>query len=398
MATDQVLIVGAGVAGVATARALRSNGYQGRVCLVSAEPIAPYDRPPLSKQLLTGTMSTADVVTLTSAQADELSIDVRLADPAVGADTSTRTVQLSSGAEVGFDQLVVATGSRPRRLPVASAAARIHYLRDLPDALGFREALHGLGSLVIVGGGFIGLEIASVARERGIDVTVVEADRRLLSRVVDEKAADIIEQMHRERAVSIRCSTQVLSVAEDARGLDVTLSDGTHLRADAMMVGIGAVPNVEWLRDDSVLVDNGVVCASDGMSSVDGVYAVGDVSRWCGAWMPADVRIEQWQAALEQAGVVGRNIAEPGQRTQWQSVPYFWSDQYGRKIQLCGRTGEHSEVFRTARGPVVLYRDELLLCGLLAVHQPRVVAQGRRMLSERTTWAEAAAWGGSLVA
>jgi 3-phenylpropionate/trans-cinnamate dioxygenase ferredoxin reductase subunit len=398
MATDQVVIVGAGVAGVATARSLRSHGYQGRVCLVSAEATAPYDRPPLSKQLLTGAMSTSDVITLSSSQADELAIDVRLADAAVGVDTASRTVQLSSGAELEFDQLVVATGSRARRLPAAAATGRVHYLRDLPDALGFREALHGLGSLAVVGGGFIGLEIASVARERGIDVTVVEADRRLLSRVVDDKAADIIEQMHQERAVSIRCSTQVLSIAEDEQGLVVKLSDGTDLRADAMMVGIGAVPNVEWLGDDAVLVDNGVVCASDGMSSVAGVYAVGDVSRWRGAWMPSDVRIEQWQAALEQAGVVGRNIAEPGQRTHWESVPYFWSDQYGRKIQLCGRTGQHSQVFPTPRGPVVLYGDDALLCGLLAVHQPKVVALGRRMLTERTAWAEAAAWGESLAA
>lgn len=400
-ADTRVVIAGAGVAGVATARALRAGGFGGRVLLISAEPTEPYDRPPLSKQLLAGSMSASDLVTLSSAQAAELAIDVHLADPATAVDVDGRRVLLSSGRDVPYHHLVVATGSRPRRLPEvlpdAPASDRIHYLRDLSDALTFRGALSGLRSLVVVGGGFIGLEVACVARQQDIDVLVVEAGPQLLGRVLDPLAAGFIEEMHRAHGVSIRLGTQVNRVVEFGSHLEVGLSDGTDLAADALMVGIGAVPNVEWLGE-AVALDQGVVCSADGMTSVDGVYAVGDVSRWFGSWMPSGERIEQWQAALEHAEVVGRNIAQPGQRSQWRSVPYFWSDQYGRKIQLCGRVGERSQVFRTAQGPVVLYGDGLQLCGVVAVHQPRVVALARRLLAQAAPWSEAAAWAGSLAA
>jgi 3-phenylpropionate/trans-cinnamate dioxygenase ferredoxin reductase subunit len=400
-ADSRVVIVGAGVAGVATARSLRANGFEGRVLLISGEDTDPYDRPPLSKQLLAGSMSTSDLVTLSRQQAAELAIDLHLADPAGGLDTDGRRVLLASGRTVSYDRLVVATGSRPRRLsevlPDVPVSSRIHYLRDLSDAEAFRDALTGLRSLVVVGGGFIGLEVASAARDRGVDVTVLESGAQLLGRVLDPVAAGFIEEMHREHGVDIRLGAQVDRVAELPSHLEVTLSDGTPVTADALMVGIGAVPNVEWLGD-ALAVDHGIVCGPDGATSADGVYAVGDVSRWFGSWMPSGERIEQWQAALEHGEVVGRNIAQPTQRSHWSSVPYFWSDQYGRKIQLCGRVGERSEVFRTAQGPVVLYGDGAQLCGVVAFHQPRVVALARRLLARAAPWSEASAWAGTLAA
>jgi phthalate 3,4-dioxygenase ferredoxin reductase subunit len=399
--SSQVVIAGAGVAGVATARALRANGFQGRVILASAESTMPYDRPPLSKQLLSGSMGTSDLVTLSTDQASELAIEVHLADPAKDLDVDGRRLRLSSGRELPFDHLVVATGSRPRRLPEVLpdvvASDRVHYLRDLSDAVAFRGALSRMRSLVVLGGGFIGLEVACAARERGIDVLVVEAGPRLLGRVLDPLAAGLVQEMHQAHGVRMRLATQVDRIIQVDSRLEVGLSDGTTLVTDSLMVGIGAVPNVEWLGG-AVAVDQGVVCSADGMTSVDGIYAVGDVSRWFGSWMPSGERIEQWQAALEHGEIVGRNIAQPEQRSQWRSVPYFWSDQYGRKIQLCGRVGERSQLFRTAQGPVVLYGDGTRLCGVMAVHQPRVVALARRLLAQAAPWSEAAAWAGSLAA
>jgi NADPH-dependent 2,4-dienoyl-CoA reductase/sulfur reductase-like enzyme len=245
--------------------------------------------------------------------------------------------------------------------------------------------------LVVIGAGFIGLEVAAVARTRGVEVTVVETAARPLTRVLGEDAGALITELHEERGVEVRCSATVVEV----RGVDgvegVLLDGGEFLPADLLLVGVGAAPNTEWLEGSGLLVDNGVVCDDRGRTSLPDVYAAGDVARRRNALTGTHQRVEQWQSALEQASVVADAVT--GGTRVWDTVPYFWSDQYDRKLQFCGAPGPVSERRDTARGPVVIFGDDAgTLVGVLTLANPRALAQGRRLVAAGTAWPQAEEW------
>jgi NADPH-dependent 2,4-dienoyl-CoA reductase/sulfur reductase-like enzyme len=267
----------------------------------------------------------------------------------------------------------------------------VHHLRSLADSRAIAAALPSVRRLVVVGAGFIGLEVAAVARTRGIDVTVVETAARPLTRVLGQEAGSLVTDLHEAHGVSIRCSATITEVRGDEGVEGVLLDGGEFLPADLLLVGVGAVPNTEWLAGSGVAVDDGVVCDSRGRTSAPHVYAAGDVSRWPNARTGVHARVEQWQCALDQAIVVADALT--GGSREWDTVPYFWSDQYDTKLQFCGAAGPRTERRDTARGPVVLFGDDgERLVGVLALGYPRALAQGRRLVAAGTSWAEAGEW------
>jgi 3-phenylpropionate/trans-cinnamate dioxygenase ferredoxin reductase component len=386
-----VVVVGGGLVAGTVARELRRLGHAGPVVVVSDEEAPPYDRPPLSKQVLAGTVTPEGTHLFKPTEVEELDLTLRLGVAATGLDTAAKEVVLADGSRVPYDRLVVATGSRARRLPSVPELRGVHYLRTLVDSSAIAAALPDVQRLVVLGAGFIGLEVAAVARTRGADVTVVETAARPLTRVLGSEAGSLLTDMHEQHGVTIRCSATVTEVQGSDGVAGVLLDGGDFLPADLLLVGVGAVPNTEWLAGSGVEVDDGVVCDSRGRTSVPDVYAAGDAGRWRNALTGAHVRVEQWQSALDQAMVVA-DVLTGGDR-EWNTVPYFWSDQYDTKLQFCGVAGPRTERRDTARGPVVLFGDgDDRLVGVLTIGNPRALAQGRRLVAAGTAWPQAEEW------
>lgn len=370
-----LLLVGGGLASVTVARALRQRGDERSIVMVCAEGVAPYDRPPLSKDVLAGVTDPTSI-TLIGAD-DDLGVELRMAAPAVALSPEATSVALADGTVIHAQDIVIATGAHVRR--IEAFGPDVYYLRTVHDAMALGARLATAQSLVVIGGGFIGLEVAAVARVQGLRVTVVEAAPTLLARVLGPSAGERIADIHRRRGVDVRCGTGVLSVD----GQRVLLSDGQVVEGDVIVVGVGVTPETAWLAGSGVVVDDGVVCDAGGRTTRAGVWAAGDVARWRNASNGLHVRVEQWQAALDQAQVVAANLV--GATTQWDSVPYFWSDQYEHKIQFAGHAGDSADVLADG---VIVYADEDQVTGLLVIDNPRLLARGRRVIAQRGTVAD----------
>lgn len=385
----RTVIVGASVAGVQAAQALRAAGNDGEIVLIGDEDVPPYDRPPLSKGLLAGT-ATAETIGLFSPEtAAELGVNLVLGSAATGIDRPQRRVLLSDGTSHRYDDVVIATGAKARPSPWGTPPG-VHVLRSLADAKAVGTALRAGGPLVVVGAGFIGAEVAATAIGMGLtDITVVDPAPVPMSRVLDPDVATTFGALHSTRGVATRFGVGVVAVDATADGLEVRLDDGDTLTAATVVVGIGAVPNDEWLRGSGIGLDDGVVCDSYCRSVDDShVWAAGDVARW---WHPArgrSVRLEHWTNAVEQAQCVAHNITHPEQFRRYSPVEYVWSDQYDWKIQLVGRTGGHLAHVRVDGGEpersfAVLYGDgDGSFLGALAVNWPKAVITCRRVLNQ----------------
>ena len=338
---QRLVIVGASLAGVRAAEAARARGHDGPITLIGGEPHLPYDRPPLSKAFLAPDDEPAaapDVPLLRlAAELHELRIEVMLGEHATALDPERRTVQVGD-AVVGYDALVVATGATPRSIPTATQG--VHVLRTVDDARAIRAALDDRARTVVVGAGFIGLEVASAALARGLPVTVVEASDQPLIRSVGPQAADLLIASVRASGANLVCGRTVTDVRTDSgRVASVELDDGSVLPAELVVCGIGATPAVDWLSGSGLLIEDGVVCDLGMATSVRGVWAAGDVAR---VRRPdgTSIRIEHWTAAAEEGVVAGTNAAAflaglPPPRES-SSVPYFWSELFGSKFQMLG--------------------------------------------------------------
>jgi NADPH-dependent 2,4-dienoyl-CoA reductase/sulfur reductase-like enzyme len=389
-----VVVVGGGLAAVTVARELRASGFTAPVRVLSDETQPPYDRPPLSKQLLAGALTVADVALFRPGELDELGVELILGCRVTALDAAAREVTAADGARYRFDTAVIATGARPRVLGFIRALPGVHYLRSLGQSIALRAALRESRDVVIIGAGFIGLEVAAVARTMGCAVTVVEVARAPLTRVLGDAGA-IVTALHAAHGVEVRCGATVGDVVgeEVVGGLVV---DGEVVPADLVLVGVGAVPNSEWLAGSGIEVCDGVVCDASGHASLANIYAAGDVSRWCNLTTGRHARVEQWQSALEQATVVARAIAQPDQACAWTGVPYFWSDQYDRKLQLVGAAGNQVHTATTSRGPVVCFGEAGVLTGVLTMGNPRAAARGRQLVGAGTSLAAATEWADAL--
>ncbi|MFK0159449.1 NAD(P)/FAD-dependent oxidoreductase [Streptomyces sp. NPDC090499] len=384
----RTVIVGASVGGVRTAQALRAAGYDGEIVLIGDEDVPPYDKPPLSKALLAGTATVESVGLLPADAAAEARVELALGNAATGVDQEHRRVLLSDGTSLHYDDLVIATGSRARQSPWGTPFG-VHVVRSLADAEALGAALRVGGPLVVVGGGFIGAEVAATALGMGLDdVTVVDPVPVPLSRVLNPEVAAVFGTLHAARGVRTRFGVGVTGIEETGEGLEVCLDDGTVLPAATVVVGIGAVPNDDWLAGSGIPTDDGVLCDSHCRSIEDPrIWAVGDVARW---WHPRygrTVRLEHWTNAVEQAACVAHNITHPDDLRDHAPVEYVWSDQYDWKIQLVGRTGGEIAHVRVdgadpERSFAVLYADESdRFVGALTVNWPKALITCRRVLS-----------------
>ncbi|MEV8540255.1 FAD-dependent oxidoreductase [Streptomyces sp. NPDC051572] len=382
-----VAVVGASLAGLSAARSLRKQGFEGRLVVIGDEPHRPYDRPPLSKEFLAGTVTEDDL--LLEMDDEDLRAEWLLGARAVGlqVDGTDRVLLLDDGREVRADGVVVATGAVARNLPGTDGLAGVHTLRTLDDARALRDELALGGRLVVIGGGFIGAEVASTAYALGLDVTVIEAAPTPLAGPLGEAMGQIVSALHEAHGVRLLCGVGVKGLSGEARVDAVLLEDGRTVPADMVVVGVGARPCVEWLEGSGVELDNGVKCGADGRTSLAGVVAVGDCANWYDPRAGSHRRVEHWTGARERpeaavAALLSWGAVEAGA----SRPPYFWSDQYGVKIQFAGHaagadsvtveegaTGDRSflAVYRCAGQPVAV----------LAMNQPRLFMRWRKQLA-----------------
>ncbi|MDX3232071.1 FAD-dependent oxidoreductase [Streptomyces sp. ME19-01-6] len=380
---QQVVIVGAGMAGVQTAVALRDQGWTGGILLLGAEAHQPYDRPPLSKAVLLGKAegSTFDV------DFAALGVELRLGVAVTGLDTGARRLETASGP-VPYDVLVIATGAEPITLPGGEGVPGVYLLRTLDDAERLRPVLAGQREIVVVGAGWIGAEFATAAREAGCAVTVVEAADRPLAGALPAEVAAPMADWYADYGVELVTGAQVAAVDEQG----VLLEDGTRLRADAVVVGIGARPATGWLAGSGVELapDRSVAADEQLRTSVPDVYAVGDCASFPSARYGERLLVHHWDNALQGPRTVAANVV--GSRTAhftgsvYDPVPYFWSEQFGRFVQYVGHHAAADElVWRgDPQGAAwsVCWLREGALVALLAVGRPRDLAQGRKLIEQ----------------
>ncbi|HEX4903550.1 MAG TPA: FAD-dependent oxidoreductase [Acidimicrobiales bacterium] len=346
----RAVIVGGSLAGLRTAQSLRREGHEGTITIVSEEQHwPPYDRPPLSKQVLVGSLPPERVRLRVP---DDLDAEVCAGVRAAGLDVASRTVLLDHGERIPYDGLVVATGASARRIPGADAMAGVHVLRTIDDSLALRAELEQASSVVVVGAGFIGCEVASSCRALGLDVTVVDVLPLPLA-PLGTRAGEIVRAFHEANGVHLRLGTGVAGFDGGDRVRMVRLSDGTTVATDVVVVGIGVVPATGWLDGSGLTLDDGVVCdeACLARGGEDRVVAVGDVARWDHPRYGSS-RIEHWTNAGEQAAHAARALVRGGEAAgPFAPVPYFWSDQFGTKLQFVGSCGADDE-FAIVEGSV----------------------------------------------
>ena len=327
-----IVIVGGGLGAARTAEQLRRSEFSGRITIVSDEAHLPYDRPPLSKEVLRKEVD--DVALKPRAFYDENDIVLRLGSAATGLDAAAQTVALADGTLLGYDELVIATGLVPRRIPAFPDLEGIRVLRSFDESLALRQHATEAQRAVVVGAGFIGCEVAASLRSLGVDVVLVEPLPTPLAAVLGEQIGGLVARLHRAEGVDVRTGVSVAEVRGQGHVDSVVLSDGTELPADLVVVGIGSRPATEWLDGSGVAVDNGVICDEAGRTTVPNVWALGDVASWRDS-AGHQARVEHWSNVSDQARVVvpamlGQDVPSA------VVVPYFWSDQYDVKIQCLG--------------------------------------------------------------
>ena len=380
------MIVGGGLAAARTAEHLRKSGYTAPITLVSDEPHLPYDRPPLSKEMLQDAQKNLDDVLLKPAEfyADN-DIALNLGSPAQSVDTAARTLALFDGTVLDYDELVIATGLAPKRIPSFPDLAGIRVLRSYDEAMALREQAASARRAVVIGAGFIGCEVAASLRKLGVDVVLVEPQPAPLATVLGQKIGELIARLHRSEGVDVRTGVGVAGVRADDAGERVTaveLTDGTVIDADLVIVGIGSRPATDWLVGSGVALDNGVLCDEVGRTSDPHVWALGDVASWRDA-TGHQRRVEHWSNVADQARILV--AAALGQDPPSLTVvPYFWSDQYDVKIQCLGEP-EATDVVHLAeddgRKFLAYYERDGVLVGVVGGGMPGKVMKARAKIA-----------------
>jgi 3-phenylpropionate/trans-cinnamate dioxygenase ferredoxin reductase subunit len=383
MTEGGMVIVGGGECGIRAAVAFRESGYAGPVSLVAAEQRLPYERPPLSKETILADSEPTPKTILTAEQLSVAGISVLTGNAATGLEREARSIVLTDGSRLRYDRLLIATGAEPRRLQVTGTPARrIAYLRTFDDALNIRRALEQCCRLLVIGGGFIGLEIAASARQRGLNVTVVEALPRVLSRMVPAEIATVIEDRHRTAGVVIHCGTNLNRIEEGANEVVVSLSDGRVVSADILVAGVGALPVVHIAEAAGLRVADGIVVDEYLRTSDPAIFAAGDC---CSFPLPIyggrRVRLESWRNAQSQGALAARNMLNACEPIS--SLPWFWSDQYDVTLQIAGLPDEGRHTVRRVLGnsAVMLFHldDEGRLVAASGIGRGGAVARDIRL-------------------
>jgi NADPH-dependent 2,4-dienoyl-CoA reductase/sulfur reductase-like enzyme len=417
-ADSTVLVVGASLAGWRAVETLRSEGFDGKISLIGEEQHLPYDRPPLSKQVLAGTWPPEKAVLADKRRSSEHRVHEVLGRRAVGLDAESRKVELDDGTVLEGDGIIITTGARPRLLPGTEGLGQrdgLFTLRTLDDSLALRAAASAVDGarIVVIGAGFIGAEVASTCAALGCRVTVLEALDVPLRNVLGPLIGSHFASLHESHGVDLRTGVGVRSVrpvgpgdasatrANADRGrLVVELSSGETFHADAVVVGIGVVPTTDWLADSGLTIDNGVVC-DERLFAADGIVAAGDIARW--RWRrDGDVeliRIEHWQVAAEAGVAAARSLMDGrADAPAFEPVPYFWSDQYGIRLQVLGSPRGSDEIHLVEGSPeegkfLALFGREDRLRAVMAIGKPRQLMGYRPLLAGGSSWGDALAHG-----
>ncbi|HEY5422227.1 MAG TPA: FAD/NAD(P)-binding oxidoreductase [Ilumatobacteraceae bacterium] len=394
---NRIVVVGASLAGLRACESLRTGGYTGTITLIGAEPHEPYDRPPLSKALLKGDWEPERVQLRKPAEIEGLGLDVRLGTVATAFDAANRLVTLQTGEAITGDGVIIATGSAPRPLPDQPDLDGVVMLRTLDDSLDLRRRLADRPKVVVIGAGFIGLEVAATAAQTGCSVTVLEFAPAPMIRGLGAEMGEIVARVHERNGVSLRCGVEVTDILGTERVTGV-VAGGEKYDADVVVVGVGVSPATQWLTDSGLELRDGIVC-NDSLRAASGVYAAGDCARWVNNLFGEageEMRIEHWTNAAEQGAAAAANLLSDFAGVDpipYAPVPFFWSDQFDSRIQFIGRAHGDDEV-RVVTGDldgkfVALYGHGGRLRGVLGVSLPRMVMPYRKLLVERASWDDA---------
>lgn len=380
MAVNGVVIVGGGLAATRVAEQLRRAEYTGPVTIVSDEVHLPYDRPPLSKEVL---RAQVDDVTLKPLEFyDQNDITLLLGSAAVSIDNDSKTVRLANDAVLAYDDLILATGLVPRRIPSFPDLEGVRVLRTFDESLALRKHAGEAHRAVVIGAGFIGCEVAASLRSLGVDVVMVEPQPAPLASVLGTQIGDLVTRLHRTEGVDVRTGVGVAEIVGDTHVEKVVLSDGTEVDADLMVVGIGSRPATDWLEGSGVAVDNGVICDNVGRTTVPHIWALGDVASWQDA-QGHQARVEHWSNVAEQARVLVPALLG-NQPPETVVVPYFWSDQYDVKIQCLGEPEADDVVHLVeddGRKFLAYYEREGALVGVVGGGLPGKVMKARSKIA-----------------
>ena len=384
-----ILVVGGSVGGLATVEALRRKGYSGRITVLGAEEHEPYDRPPLSKQVLAGDWGFDRVRLRRPEVLARLDAEFLLGDAAVALDTAGRTVRTAAGWDLTADAVVIATGTRPRELGIGPRPDGVLVLRTLDDAVALRTALDSTRRLVVVGDGVLGAEVAATARTLGCQVTLVGPLPAPMTLQFGDEVARMLAALHIERGTVLRPGSGVVGWrTTDGRVSGVELDDGEVLAADTVLVAVGSVPNTEWLAGSGLDVTDGVQCDAR-CRAADGIHAVGDVARWHHRALGTSMRMENRTNAVEQAAVVAADIL--GEDTEYTPVPYLWTDQYDAKIHTHGFLPTNATMTvvdgdPAARRFVAEFRCDGRITGVLGWNMAKQARQHRQQVVDAMTF------------
>lgn len=381
----RVVIAGAGHAAGQVVASLKHNKFRGEIILVGEEPYLPYQRPPLSKKFLAGEMPAERLYLKPATFYDDANITLRLDTSIKAIDRDAGCLDVGGGDTIAYDTLVLALGSRARQLPLGGTGlGRVHYLRNIADVEAIRGDMGPGKRLVVIGAGYIGLEVAAVARQAGLDVTVIEMADRVMSRVVSPEISDFYQIEHTNQGVRLRLSAGVSSLNGKKRIRSVTTSEGDEIPADLVVIGVGILPNTELATDTGLVVDNGIVVDDHCLSSDPDVYAVGDCTLHPNAIYGRRLRLESVHNAVEQAKTAAANIC--GQDASYCQVPWFWSDQYDLKLQIAGLSDGYDDVVirgnPAARSFSCLYLRAGRLIAVDAINTPRDFIQSKQLIAD----------------
>jgi 3-phenylpropionate/trans-cinnamate dioxygenase ferredoxin reductase subunit len=386
MTLRSVAVVGGSLAGLRAVEALRRLGFEGRIDWIGAEPHAPYDRPPLSKQVLRGEWE-PERIALARGGLGPLAAELHFGARATRLDTERRQVEIEGGASFAWDGLVIATGASPRTLPNQPELSGVFVLRTLDDALAIRAALAKGPRVCIVGGGFIGAEVAASCRQLGLDVTMIEALGNPMELALGPSLGALFAAIHRDHGVDVRTGVTVAAIEGEGAVTHVRLADGDLVPTDVVIVGIGVRPETAWLAGSGVEIADGVVCDRSCATSVPGVVAAGDVARFASARYGESLRLEHWTNAVEQAEAAVATLLHGANADPFDPVPYVWSDQYDVKLAVAGRPRARDEM-RVIDGSfeqrrfVAVYGHAGRLTGAVGMNRMRKLMDLRKLLHE----------------
>ena len=386
--SKQIVIAGAGHAAGQVVATLKQKQFDGRIVLIGDEAYLPYQRPPLSKKFLAGKLTEERLHFKAASFYDDPNIDVRLNTRITSIDLSERNLATTHDNNIAYDTLILATGSRARNIPVeGNGLDGVYYLRSIDDANGIRSRLENAKRLVIVGAGYIGLEVAAVTRQLGLDVTVIEMANRVMSRVVSEQVSAFYQNEHLSRGVQLVLSTGLKEFRGETGVTEIETTDGRMIKADCVVVGAGILPNIDLAEAAGLLVDDGIVVDDHCQTSDPNVFAVGDCTSHPNSIYGRRVRLESVHNALEQAKTAAANAC--GENVSYSQVPWFWSDQYDLKLQIAGLSNGYDEVLIRGkpeeRSFACVYLRDGRMIALDAINAPRDFMQAKALIASAAT-------------